>query len=343
MTTRTRVAVIAATGYVGGELARLLARHPAVELVEVTGRSAAGEPFGTSFPHLRDIPLTVLEEIERAEVCFSALPHHASAAAIPSLLDSGRKVIDISADYRIHDQESYEAWYGPHPAPELLPEAVYGLPELHRTAVRSARVIANPGCYPTASILGLAPIVGCIEPDVIVDAKSGISGAGRGFNLSVNHFCEINESCQAYGLDGHRHQPEIAQELDEERRRAGVMTPIELTFVPHLVPMTRGIMATCYARLTEPMSAAQVMERYQDFYEDEPFVRVVENPPATKHTWGSNFCFVCPRVSPQTGRLVVTSCLDNLVKGAAGQAIQNMNLMLGHPEELGIEALPTYP
>jgi N-acetyl-gamma-glutamyl-phosphate reductase len=337
------VAVIAATGYVGAELTRLLARHPGVDLVELTGRSAAGEPYGTSFPHLRDIALTVLEDVHQAEVCFSALPHHASAAIIPELLDSGRKVIDISADLRIHDLSTYETWYGEHPSPALLPEAVYGLPELHRQDVRSARVIANPGCYPTASILGLAPIVGCIDADVIVDAKSGISGAGRSFNLSVNHFCEINESCQAYGLDGHRHQPEIAQELNEQRRRAGVSEPIDLTFVPHLVPMTRGILATCYARLTEPMTPADLIERYREFYRGEPFVRVVENPPATKHTWGSNFCFICPRLSPQTGRVIVTSCLDNLVKGAAGQAIQNMNLMLGHAEELGIEALPIYP
>ncbi len=337
------MAVIAATGYVGGELVRLLARHPGVELVEVTGRSAVGQPYGMSFPHLRDIDLTLTEDVRQAELCFSALPHHASAAVIPQLLDAGRRVIDISADLRIHDQATYEAWYGAHPAAFLLPEAVYGLPELHRNELRRARVIANPGCYPTASILGLAPVAGCIEPDVIIDAKSGISGAGRSFNLSVNHYCEINESCQAYGLDGHRHQPEIVQELNEQRRRAGVATPIDLTFVPHLVPMTRGILATCYARLTEPMTAAELFDHYTAYYRDEPFVRVVETPPATKHTWGSNYCFICPRLSPQTGRLVVTACLDNLVKGAAGQAIQNMNLMLGFPEVLGIDALPIYP
>jgi N-acetyl-gamma-glutamyl-phosphate reductase len=288
MSTRTRTAIIAATGYVGGELARLLARHPGVELVELTGRSAVGEPFGKSFPHLRDIELTVLDDVERAEVVFSALPHHASAEVIPALLAAGRKVIDISADLRLHDLETYETWYGEHPAPKLLPEAIYGLPELHREAVRTARVIANPGCYPTASILGLAPVIGCVEPDLIVDAKSGISGAGRGFNLTVNHYSEINESCQAYGLDGHRHQPEIAQELNEQRQAAGVHSNVELTFVPHLVPMTRGILATCFARLLEPMTQDHLSQRYREFYRDEPFVRVVESPPATKHTWGSN-------------------------------------------------------
>jgi N-acetyl-gamma-glutamyl-phosphate reductase len=259
------------------------------------------------------------------------------------LLEAGRKVIDISADLRIHELATYERWYGEHPAPSLLPDAVYGLPELHRDDVRAARVVANPGCYPTASILGLSPIIGCIDPDVIVDAKSGISGAGRGFNLTVNHYCEINESVQPYGLDGHRHQPEIAQELNEQRKRAGGQGDVVLTFIPHLVPMTRGIMATCYARLTQPMSDVELMDRYRAFYAGEPFVRVVDDPPATKHTWGSNYCFVCPRINPQTGRVVVTSCLDNLVKGAAGQAIQNMNLMLGHPETLGIDALPIYP
>jgi N-acetyl-gamma-glutamyl-phosphate reductase len=278
-----------------------------------------------------------------AEICFSALPHHASAAAVPEFLAKGMRVIDISADYRLHEEETYEAWYGAHPSPDFLPQAVYGLPEIHRDAVRGARLIANPGCYPTTSILSLAPVAACIEPDVVVDAKSGISGAGRSFSLSVNHYCEINESCQAYGLEGHRHQPEIAQELDELRRAAGIGSPVSLTFIPHLVPMTRGIEVTCYARLVEPMSAANLLDRYRLFYQDEPFVRVVENPPATKHTWGSNYCFVCPRLYPQTGRLVVTAVLDNLVKGAAGQAVQNMNLMLGLPETSGIEALPIYP
>ena len=343
MAAGTRVGVINVTGYAGAELARILARHPAVELVEVTGRSAAGEPLARSFAHLAEMGMTVVDQIREAEVCFSALPHHASAEAVTALLAEGRRVIDISAAYRLHDEDVYTRWYGEHPAPEHLDDAVYGLPELHRSAVRPARLVANPGCYPTASILALAPVAARIEPDVIVDAKSGISGAGRSFSLSVNHYAEINESCQPYGLDGHRHQPEIAQELDELRTKVGVAEGVQLTFVPHLVPMTRGIMATCYARLARSMSADEVMDTYRTFYRDEPFVRVVADPPATKHTWGSNYCFVCPRLSPQTGRLVVTACLDNLVKGAAGQAVQNMNIMLGEPETLGLEALPIYP
>jgi N-acetyl-gamma-glutamyl-phosphate reductase len=340
---RVRVGVINVTGYAGGELARILARHPAVDLVEVTGRSAAGDPLARSFAHLADLGMTVREQLDEAEVCFSALPHHASAEVIPALLTEGRKVVDISADFRLHEEETYAQWYGAHPSPEFLDEAVYGLPELHRALIKAARLVANPGCYPTTSILALSPIAPLIETDVIVDAKSGISGAGRSFTLSVNHYCEINESCQAYGLDGHRHQPEIAQELNEVRTRAGVKTPVDLTFVPHLTPMTRGILATCYARMTEPVAATDLLDRYKDFYREEPFVRVVEAPPATKHVWGSNYCFVCPKISPQTGRVVITACIDNLVKGAAGQAVQNMNLMLDYPESSGLEALPIYP
>jgi N-acetyl-gamma-glutamyl-phosphate reductase len=339
---RARVGVVNVTGYAGAELARLLARHPNVELVEVTGRSAAGQPLADSFAHLAPLGMTIRENIEDAEICFSALPHHASADLAPSLLADGRKVIDISADYRLHEQETYDQWYGTHPSPDYLGEAVYGLPELHREAIKPARLVANPGCYPTTSILALAPIVGCIDADVIVDAKSGISGAGRSFALSTNHYCEINESCQPYGTSGHRHQPEIAQELDELRAAQGI-GPVELTFIPHLVPMTRGIMATCYARLLEPMSIEALRDRYRAFYKHEPFVRVVDTPPATKHVWGSNYCFVCPTLNPQTGRLVVAACIDNLVKGAAGQAVQNMNLMLGLPDTVGLEALPIYP
>ena len=338
-----RVGVINVTGYAGAELARILARHPGFELVEVTGRSAAGQPLAKVFAHLADLGMEVAEEVAEAEVCFSALPNHASAELVPHLLAEGRKVVDLSADYRIEDQATYEAWYGTHPSPSYLDEAVYGLPELHKSEVISARLVGNPGCYPTASILGLAPVAGMIDPDIVVDAKSGISGAGRTQVLDVNHYAEINESVRAYGLEGHRHQPEMAQELNRARARAGSSTPVELTFVPHLVPMTRGILATCYAKLTEPMGAQDLMDLYQAFYVGQPFVRVVAEPPATKHTWGSNYCFICPRLSPQTGRLVVTSAIDNLVKGAAGQAVQNMNLMIGQEETLGLEALPIYP
>ncbi len=336
------VGIVNVTGYAGIELARLLSRHPRVRLAEVTGRSAAGQPLGEVFPHLEDLGLTIQEELGEVDVAFIALPHHAAAEVIPELLRRVGKVIDISADYRLRDQATYERWYGPHPSPELLEEAVYGLPELHRERIREARLVANPGCYPTASTLALAPVADLLEPEVIVDAKSGISGAGRAQKLEVNHFCEVNESVKAYGLEGHRHQPEIAQELNGLRQCSG-QPPLNLTFVPHLIPMTRGIHATCYGRLREPLSQQELRQRYEAFYAREPFTRVAKQPPATKQTWGSNDCLVYPRVDESGTRLVAIGCLDNLVKGAAGQAVQNMNIVCGFPETAGLEAAPLYP
>lgn len=339
-----RVGIVNVTGYAGVELARLLARHPDVRLVEVTGRSAAGQPLGAVFPHLASLGLTIQADLESVDLAFSALPHHASAETVAALVDRGVRVVDISADFRLRSRDLYEEWYGPHPAPGLIDEAVYGLPEIWRERIAGARTVANPGCYPTAAILALAPIAERIEPDVIVDAKSGISGAGRTQKLEVNHYCEINESCAAYGLKGHRHLPEIAQELNGLRaRRAPGEPPLQITFVPHLVPMTRGILATCYARLRKPLSGDQLREVYRDFYAGEPFVRVADQPPYTKQTWGSNLCLVYPTLDERTGRVVVISCIDNLVKGAAGQAVQCMNVMLGLPETAGLDALPVYP
>ncbi len=341
----TRVGIINVTGYAGAELARILARHPGVALTEVTGRSAAGKPLESVFPHLGALGLTIQEDIHQVDVCFTALPHHASAEIVPALLARGHKVVDISADFRLHDRALYERWYGKHPAPELLDEAVYGLPELHGQRVAEARLVANPGCYPTASILALAPIAHLLEPEVVIDAKSGISGAGRTMNLSVNHFCEVNENVQAYGLNGHRHQPEIVQELNALRQtRIGAdCAPIDITFVPHLIPMTRGILVTCYGRLQEPMSRSDILETYRAFYRGKPFVRVVDYPPQTKQTLGNNDCVVHPRVDDSGRRVLVIACIDNLVKGAAGQAVQNMNLMLGLPEDMGLEGLAVFP
>jgi N-acetyl-gamma-glutamyl-phosphate reductase len=231
----------------------------------------------------------------------------------------------------------------------LLAEAIYGLPELHAPQVAEARLVANPGCYPTASILALAPVVADVEPTVIVDAKSGVSGAGRALKLD-SHYSEVNENVKAYGLDGHRHQPEIAQELAQVRAGANGRGSngaehgsLEVTFVPHLIPMTRGILATCYARLTRPMTAQQLRQRYLEFYASQPFTRVVDTPPQTKQTLGSNFCLICPRVNEATGQVVVVSCIDNLVKGAAGQAIHNMNIMMGLRQTAGLEGLALYP
>jgi len=342
-----KVGIINVTGYAGAELARLLYLHPEAQVVSVTGRSAAGKALSQVFPHLWALDLTVTEDLGDVDFAFSALPHAASAEAVAPLVRRGLPVVDISADFRLTDATEYQRWYGvEHPAPELLPQAVYGLPELHRAAVRGARLVANPGCYPTGALLALAPAVraGIIQPDVVIDAKSGVSGAGRTLGL-VYHYAEANESASAYALDGHRHLPEIVQEL---ARLWPGSPPPRVTFQPHLVPMTRGILTTCYAPLSDGLPAgegakAAVRELYEEAYRSEPFVRVAPEPPQTKHTWGNNLCLVYPTVDVRAGRLVVVSCIDNLVKGAAGQAIQNMNLMLGFAEAAGLDQLAVYP
>jgi len=343
---KTRVGIINVTGYAGVELARLLHQHPEVELTSVTGRSAAGQGLGVVFPHLTNLGLTIEAELREVDFVFSAMPHKESAKEVIPLIGSGIKVVDISADFRLKDAEEYPRWYGfSHPAPQLLPQAVYGLTELYRTQVASAQLVANPGCYPTGAILALAPAVkeGLIEPNIIIDSKSGVSGSGRSLSLQT-HFSEVNEDTAAYALEGHRHLPEIIQEL----KLLGSELPL-ITFVPHLIPMTRGILTTAYAPLVAGKIAAgkkgeeELRQLYMDFYKDEPFVRIAESPPHTKHTWGNNLCLIHPTIDHRTGRLIVISCLDNLVKGAAGQAIQNMNLMLGLPETTGLEALAIYP
>jgi len=344
---KTKVGIINVTGYTGVELARLLYQHPEVELVSVTGRSAAGQKLSKVFPHLAGIELTIEAELGEVELAFSAMPHQESAREIMPLLKHGIKVVDISADFRLQDAAEYLRWYNfTHPAPQLLKQAVYGLPELHRSQIASAQLVANPGCYPTGAILALAPAVkeGLIEPDIIIDSKSGVSGAGRTLNLQT-HYSEVNEDISAYALDGHRHLPEIVQELN-------LLHPEQIpsiTFVPHLIPMTRGILTTCYAPLAPGKLAAgekareELRQLYLDFYADEPFVKIVESPPHTKHTSGSNLCLVYPTVDQRAGKLIVVGCIDNLIKGAGGQAIQNMNLMLGLAETTGLQALAVYP
>ena len=337
-----RVGIINVTGYAGAELARLLWRHPEVRLSSVTGRSEAGKPLGEVFPHLAPLDLTVGEELDSVDIAFSALPHGASAPALSPLIEAGLPVLDLSADFRLRDVDDYESWYGrKHPVPHLLPAAVYGLPELHREQIAGSRLVAVPGCYPTGAILALAPALkaGLIEPDIIIDSKSGVSGAGRTVDLRY-HYAEANESVSAYGLDGHFHLAEMTQELSLLCEAAAP----RITFVPHLIPMTRGILTTCYAPLAPGSRArSEVRDAYRDFYRDEPFVRVVDAPPQTKHTWGNNYCLLYPTVDTRTGRLVVVSCLDNLVKGAAGGAVQDMNLMLGFDETAGLEDLAVYP
>jgi len=344
---KTKVGIINVTGYAGVELARLLHQHPEVELTSVTGRSAAGQKLGTVFPHLASTELTIEPELGEVDLAFSAMPHKESAKEVIPLIGHRIKVVDISADFRLKDAAEYPLWYGfTHPAPELLKQAVYGMPEIHHSQITSSRLVANPGCYPTGAILALAPAVkaGLIEPNIIVDSKSGVSGAGRTLSLNT-HYSEANEDVSAYALDGHRHLPEIVQELE-------LLSPehtLSITFIPHLVPMTRGILTTCYANLSPDKVAInekgrqEIRQLYLDFYKDKPFVRIAESSPHTKHTWGNNLCLIYPTIDERTGRFIVISCLDNLVKGAAGQAVQNMNLMLGLPETTGLEMLAVYP
>jgi N-acetyl-gamma-glutamyl-phosphate reductase len=341
-----KAGIINVTGYAGVELARILARHPEVEIATVTGRSAAGKRLSEVFPHLAAIDATITEDLtESVDVVFSALPHAASAERLGPMLSNGVRAVDISADFRLQDMSEYADWYQvDHPYPELVEDAVYGLPELGREDIAGAKLVANPGCYPTAAILAIAPALkaGLIEADVIVDAKSGVSGAGR--KVSVDFlYSEVNENLKAYSMGGHRHMPEISQEM----RRIDPSAEPRVTFVPHLVPMTRGILATCYAPLKPGVSGegleGVVREAYESFYADAPFAHVAAGPPETKHTLGNNDCIVYPTVDTRTGRLISVGCIDNLVKGAAGQAVQNMNLMFGMAEDEGLRQLALYP
>jgi N-acetyl-gamma-glutamyl-phosphate reductase len=334
-----KVGIINVTGYIGMEIARLLYGHPEVELVSVTGRSAAGKRLGEFLPHLANIDLTIDTELGDVDLAFIALPHKESAEAGVKALERGMKVIDVSADFRLKDAAAYEKWYDfVHPAPKLLKEAVYGLVELNRSKIKKARLIANPGCYPTGAILALAPALkeGLIEPDIIIDSKSGVSGAGRGLSLKL-HFCEADENVAAYSVEGHRHLPEIVQGLSALAPKAS----LNVTFVPHLIPMNRGILTTAYAKLKN--SKTDVKEAYREFYKGERFVKIVDVPPQTKQALGTNFCLIYPTIDVRTGRLIVISCIDNLVKGGAGQAVQNMNVMFGYPEDTALKSLALYP
>lgn len=342
-----RAGIIGATGYVGAELARLLCQHPEVELASVASIEEVGKPLREVFPHLRPAEVRVQEELDDVDLVLAALPHVVSAKLLLPYIQRGLPVIDLSADFRLHRPDEYTRWYkAEHPAPELLGKAAYGLPELHRQEIAGSRLIAVAGCYPTSAILALAPAVkvGIIEPDIIVDSKSGLSGAGRTLGLN-SHYAEANEGVRAYGLDGHRHLPEIVQELS---LLCEAPAPA-VTFLPHVVPMTRGILSACYARLREgalpsgERAREELRTLYRDFYRDEPFTAVVEAPPNTKHTLGNNFCLIHPALDERTGRLIAVSCLDNLVKGAAGQGIQCMNIMLGFPETAGLRQLGLYP
>jgi N-acetyl-gamma-glutamyl-phosphate reductase len=338
----TKVAIVGVTGYAGGELARLVLRHPEARLIAAVGRSHQGEPLRAVQPHLHAAPdsLVVGSDVDDAEVVFTALPAGEAAKQAGAWLDDGRTVIDIGSDFRLRDPKLYERWYGyTHPAPELLKEAVYGLTELTRDRVRRARLIANPGCYPTAALLALAPALkaGLVTEDIIVDAKSGVSGAGHAVEDAFL-FGTIDESVRPYGVPKHRHTPEIAQEA-----AALLGKHLKLTFSPHLIPMNRGLIASCYAPLRPGKTGRDVAVAYAREYAEEPFVRVLDTYPATKATLGSNWCLVHALVDEENARLVAFAALDNLVKGAAGSALQNFNARFGYPETLGLEALPLWP
>ncbi|OHB33176.1 MAG: N-acetyl-gamma-glutamyl-phosphate reductase [Desulfuromonadaceae bacterium GWC2_58_13] len=343
-----RVAIVGASGYTGVELYRLLVNHPAVEITCVTSRQNAGEPFAEVFPSLRGRTDLVCDPVEvdivaaKADFVFTALPHQTAMEFVPGLLAAGKKVVDLSADYRLHDARIYESWYQPHTSPELLGEAVYGLPELYREQVRGARLVANPGCYPTSVALALAPLLknALVDPaSLIIDSKSGTSGAGRSAKVD-SLFCEVNEGFKAYGVTKHRHTPEIEQTLSE---LAGV--PVVVNFTPHLLPVNRGILSTCYANLKSKMDTSSLVETFVAHYRQEPFVRVypMGSLPNVAFVRGSNYCDLGLVADPRTGRVIVVSAIDNLVKGAAGQAVQNMNLMLGLDESAGLQVVPLFP
>lgn len=343
-----KVAVVGASGYTGAELLRLLLNHGGVEVTCVTARQHAGSPVASVFPSLLGRTQLVCEPLEpsavaaRADLVFTALPHESAMAAIPDILAAGARVIDLSADYRLRDPAVYAAWYAPHTSPELLAEAVYGLPELYREQIRGARLVANPGCYPTSVALALAPLLkaGLIDPaSLIIDSKSGTSGAGRAAKLD-SLYCEVNEGFKAYGVGKHRHTPEIEQTLS-----ALAGTPVVVSFTPHLLPVNRGILSTCYATLTTPTTTEDLLGLFDGFYQNEPFVRV--HPPGSlpnvAYVRGSNYCDLGLVCDPRTNRIIVVATIDNLVKGAAGQAVQNMNLLLGLDESAGLGVIPLYP
>lgn len=344
---KIRIGVIGASGYTGADLIRLAACHPNIVISVLTGKSHAGQPLGQVFPHLGGLDLPALVDADdvnwdELDVVFCGLPHGASHDLISRLPDT-LKIIDMSADFRLRDPAVYAEWYGAeHTAQDLLKSAVYGLSEHYRDEIASARLVACPGCYPTAVLLALTPLVeqGLVEAsDIVIDAKSGVSGAGRGLKQNTL-FCEAGEGLSPYALSGHRHVAELEQELC---KAAG--QDLVVNFTPHLIPMSRGELVTCYLKLADGKSATDLRRALEGVYADKPFVRVVEEGvvPATQHVRGSNFCLIGVFADRVPGRAVVISTLDNLVKGSAGQALQNFNLMFGLDERTGLEQQPLFP
>ena len=344
-----KAGMIGSTGYAGGELARLLLQRDDVEILWYGSRSYVGQKYASVYPNLFKIvdencqDDAIKELADQVDVIFTATPQGLCASLIDEEILSKVKVIDLSADFRIKDQAVYEKWYKlEHKSPQFLDEAVYGLPEVNREKVKTARLIANPGCFPTCSFLAVYPMVkeGLIDPNtLIIDAKSGTSGAGRGAKTD-NLYCEVNESIKAYGVGSHRHTPEIEEQLSYAAGQ-----PVTISFTPHLVPMNRGILVTAYASLNGTVTEEEARAAYEKYYQNEYFVRLLEPGavPQTRWVEGSNFADVNFKIDPRTNRVVMMGAIDNMVKGAAGQAIQNMNLMFGLPEQTGLKQLPMFP
>lgn len=344
-----KIGIIGATGYTGAELVRILSQHPQVRLVTLTTQSYAGTHFWEVYPHLYKYVELLCEEqdldrlVKKCAVIFISLPPGHAMSLVAEMRKQNKIVIDLGADFRFHNPNIYEKWYGAiHSARALTTEAVYGLPEIYREKIRNACLVANPGCYPTSAILGLTPLLknGLIELNsIIIDSKSGVSGAGRGLSLNT-HYCEVNENIKAYGVAAHRHTPEIEQELSFLAQEEVVVS-----FTPHLTPMTRGILSTIYGKLTRNLSQEEVLALYKEFYAGEPFIRVLPSGvlPATKMVAGSNNCDLGVVVDRRAGRIIVISAIDNLIKGASGQAVQNMNIILGLPEDSGLKGPGVYP
>ena len=344
-----KVGIIGSTGYAGGELARLLLQRDDIEIKWYGSRSYTGQKYASLYPNMYKIvdeecmDDNMKELAGQVDVVFTATPQGLCASLVDEEILSMVKVIDLSADFRIKDVSVYEEWYKlTHAAPQFIGEAVYGLPEVNRDKVKTARLIANPGCFPTCSFLSVYPLVkeGLVDPGtIIIDAKSGTSGAGRGAKMD-SLYCEVNENIKAYGVGTHRHTPEIEEQLSYAAGR-----PVTISFTPHLVPMNRGILVTAYGSLTKEVTYEEVKAVYDKYYEDEYFVRVLEKDvvPQTRWVEGSNFADVNFKIDPRTRRIVMMGAIDNMVKGAAGQAIQNMNLMFGLPENTGLKQIPIFP
>jgi N-acetyl-gamma-glutamyl-phosphate reductase len=343
-----KVAIIGASGYTGVEIMRLVAMHPRVELVAVSSEQFAGKEVAEVFPFLAGKiklafqALSQHTELEKADCAFVALPHQKAMEVVPGLLRKGVKVVDLSADFRFRNVAVYEQWYKAHTAPGLLTDAVYGLSEVYRERIRDAALVANPGCYPTAALLPLIPVIksGLVAADgIVVDAKSGASGAGRGAVLT-SLFAEVNEGVKAYKVGTHQHTPEIEQELS-----CAAQKPVVINFTPHLIPMNRGILGTIYATLAGNATREDVLQCYRGFYPEGGFVRICPpgTVPATHQVRGSNYCDIGFVIDGRTNRLIIVSAIDNLLKGGAGQAVQNMNIMAGFEEDAGINQPPLFP